>query len=104
MPLLPASSGSLAANVPYNVMITLDHTKTFKSFRGDVDGWARMKKPNDTMTDDIWFEIEGILQNLTIIKNGHASEEFTAQTLQHLRTSCENPEVEQELIEISKSR
>ena len=85
-------------------MITLEHTKTFKSFGGDIDGWARMKKSNDTMTDDIWFEIEGILQNLTIIKKGHASEAFTVQTLQHLRTSCENPEVEQELIELSKSR
>ncbi|RZJ99682.1 MAG: hypothetical protein EOO46_22275 [Flavobacterium sp.] len=85
-------------------MITTEHIETFKSFGGDIDGWLRMKEPNDTMTDDIWFEIEGILQNLTIINNGHSSEAFTSQTLQHLKTSCENAEVEQALIEISKSR
>ena len=66
--------------------------------------WGRVKKFNDPMTDDVWFEIEGILQNLTIIKNGYASEQFTAQTLQHMRTSCEDREVEQELIKISKGR
>ena len=85
-------------------MITLEHAKTYNSFGGNADEWARMKEPDDTMTDDIWLEIEGILQNLTIIKNGRASGEFAAQTLQHLRTSCENPEVEQKLIEISKGR
>jgi hypothetical protein len=83
-------------------MITKAHLKTFKSFDGDIDMWGRVKKSNEQMTDNIWFKIEGILQNLTIIKNGHASEQFTVQALQHIRTSCENPEVEQELIKISE--
>ena len=85
-------------------MITIEHIKTFKSFSGDIDGWERVKKPGDTMTNDIWFEIEGIIQNLTLIKNGVASEGFTTQTLQHMKTACESPEVEQALVELSKSR
>lgn len=85
-------------------MITKEHVSIYKSFDGDIDGWAKMKKPNDVMTDDIWLEIEGILQNLTIIKNGVASEGFTIQTTQHMKTACESPEVIQELIELSKTR
>jgi hypothetical protein len=85
-------------------MITKEHLETYKSFDGDVDMWARVKQSSDRMTDADWFEIQGILQDLTIIANGHASEEFTSKTLQHIKTSCENPEVEQELIEMSKGR
>jgi NADH pyrophosphatase NudC (nudix superfamily) len=83
-------------------MITKEHLKIFKSFDGDIDMWGRMKKSNEEMTDAIWFEIEEIIQNLTIINNRQASEEFITRTLQHIKTSCENPEVEQELIKISK--
>jgi hypothetical protein len=85
-------------------MITREHLKKYKSFDGDIDIWGRVKGANEQMTDEIWFEIEGILQNLTIIKNRQASEVFTSQTLQHMRTCCENLEVEQELIEMSKRR
>lgn len=85
-------------------MITAEHIKTFKVYDRDIDNWANMKKSDDGMTEDIWFEIEGILQNLTLIKNGVAPKDFTTQTLQHMRSTCENPEVEQALIELSKSR
>lgn len=85
-------------------MITIEHIRIFKSYGGDIDGWARIKKRCDIMTDDIWFEIEGILQNLTLIKNQVASEGFTTQTLQHMKTACESQEVEQELVELSKRR
>jgi len=56
------------------------------------------------MSDDIWYEIEGILQNLTLIKNGVTSESFATQTLKHMKTACESSEVEQALIELSKDR
>ena len=65
-------------------------------------GWMVANEKAKQYND--WWHLVGILQNLTIIKNGHASDEFTAQTLQHLKTSCKNAEIEQELIEISKSR
>jgi hypothetical protein len=85
-------------------MITTRHLSIYKSFNGDIDAWVRVKDSNDPMTSDIWFEIEGILQNLTLIKNGFASREFTAQTLQQLKSACETSEVEVELIEMSKQR
>jgi hypothetical protein len=85
-------------------MITKEHLETYKSFDGDIDMWGRVKKSKDRMTDADWFEIERILQDLTIINNGHASKEFAAKTLQHIKTSCENSEVEHELIELSKGR
>jgi hypothetical protein len=85
-------------------MITKEHLKIFKSYGGDIDWWVREGKLNNTMTEAIWLEIEGILQNLAIIKNGLASYGFTTQTLHHMKISCENSEVEQELIELSKSR
>lgn len=85
-------------------MITKAYLKKYKSFDGDIDMWGRLKKSNDQMTDADWFEIEQILQNLTLINNGLASEDFATKTLQHIKTSCENQEVEQELIEMSKAR
>jgi len=85
-------------------MITEAHLKTFISFNGDIDTWVRLKDSNESMTDDIWFEIEGLLQNLTIIKNGFASQDFTTLTIQHLKSACETSEVEQQLIELSKQR
>ena len=83
-------------------MITKEHLKIYKRFDGDIDMWGRTTKSNDQITDAHWFEIEGLLQNLIIIKNGHASKEFTTKTLQQIKTSCENSEVEQELIEMAK--
>jgi hypothetical protein len=94
----------LAARQLLAFMITKKYLQTYKSFDGDVDMWGRVKMSKDRMTDADWFEIEGILQDLTIIANGHASEEFTAKTWQHIKTSCDAPEVEQELIEMAKGR
>ena len=82
-------------------MIRIKQIKTYKSFSGDIDEWARMKKPSDTMTDNIWFQIESMLQNLKLIKDGVASEEFATETLQHVKIACESQEVEQELIDLS---
>lgn len=84
-------------------MITTEHVKIFRFFGGDIDNWARMKKPNDTMTNDIWFKIEDILQNLTLIRNGVASHDYTTQALHSMKSLCESPEVEQKLIELSKN-
>ena len=38
------------------MMISVEHIQTFKHFGGDIDGWARMNKPGDTLTDKIWFQ------------------------------------------------
>ena len=64
---------TLAATALYITMIKKEHIKTFAAFNGDIDGWARMNKSDDSMTDDIWLEIEGILQDLRLINTGAGS-------------------------------
>ncbi|HEY0041484.1 MAG TPA: hypothetical protein VGB71_12510 [Flavisolibacter sp.] len=83
-------------------MITLEHVQTFKLFGGNIDGWARMKKPGDTMTDKIWTEIEMILQKLHLINKGVAAGGLRTQTFESLKRVSENEDVEQALISLSK--
>jgi len=79
----------------------MEHIQIFKRFGGDIDGWARMKKPESTMPSNIWSEIEGILQNLTIINNGLAAESFKEQTFKHIKSVSINDEVAEALLHLS---
>lgn len=83
-------------------MITGKHVEIYKSYGGDIDGFSRFKKHSEhIMTEDIWFQISGLIQNLAIIKNGHGSENFISQTLQQMNSSCDE-EGKQALIDLSK--
>lgn len=86
------------------MMIRIEHIKIFNAFKGDIDDWARMKKPGDAMTDEVWLEIETIIQKLILIKKGFAAKEFTSEIFQKLKKICENTEVEQALISMSNKR
>jgi hypothetical protein len=84
-------------------MITKEHLETFRFFNGNIDMWARSRQPNEQMTDDHWVIIEDILQKLIIVNNGQVSAEFAAKILQDIKSSCDNPQVEQEMVKMSKS-
>jgi hypothetical protein len=84
-------------------MITVEHIQTFKQFGGNIDGWARMKNRDDTMTDRIWVEIEAILQNLSLINRGLAAESFKNKTLEYLKSISADEETEQALLDLSNN-
>jgi hypothetical protein len=83
-------------------MITEEHIKTFKHFHGDIDGWTRMKKSGDTMTDKIWTEIESALQNFALVDDNLASETFKYQTLKHLKNVGATDEAVEALLKLSQ--
>jgi len=60
-------------------MLTREKLRVYNRFGGDIDGWARAPKTDDTsgMTDDDWRLICELLQALHIVRSGQASPEFT---------------------------
>ncbi|MCO5935667.1 hypothetical protein NAF17_08945 [Mucilaginibacter sp. RB4R14] len=57
-------------------MITLDKLKIYKNYGGDVDGWIRMNANSKDITDEDWYLILSLLQDLFIVKSGLAAEAF----------------------------
>ena len=75
-------------------MITKRHIEIYKTYNGDSDGWVRVNSNEEQiMTYDIWRQIEGFIQNLTLINKGLASDGFKAQTIHYLNAVCQDEEV-----------
>jgi hypothetical protein len=83
-------------------MITLKHLDIYKRYSGNIDGWAIHNSNDKSMTDEIWYKIQGFIDNLTGIKNGLASDEFTKKTMQSLNDESENEDVANAIVNITK--
>ena len=70
-------------------MLTIEKVKIYKSFNGDIDGWARIGTDEELnlMEDEDWRLIDEIIQDIKIIKNGYASdvfkEKFETKLIEH---------------------
>lgn len=73
-------------------MITEDKIKVYKRYDGDIDSWARSgsKKEKLIMTDEDWYVIDGLIQDLTIVKKGLASSGFSENLNVKLKETCDN--------------
>ena len=75
-------------------MITEKKINLYNKYGGDIDGWARnnSKKELSIMSDDDWFLIDGFIQDLTLVKNGLASLEFSNSLNNRLKENCDTEE------------
>jgi hypothetical protein len=62
-------------------MLTSSKVETYKRFKGDIDGWARVsRKSEDDITEAEWTQLDQLVQRLTICKRGLGSKEYCQQT------------------------
>ena len=75
-------------------MITKEKIKIFKRYEGDISGWVRSSSKNEKiiMTDNDWYLIDSLLQDLSIVKKGLTSLEFSKSLDDKLRNLCDNEE------------
>ena len=83
-------------------MLTINKLKIYSSYKGDIDGYARMminKVPE--ISDKEWSLIDNFLQDLLLANRGKASESFRNKLFQKLKENCETQEVINKLIQLS---
>lgn len=75
-------------------MITSNMIHIYKTFGGDIDSWVRngSKKQLAVMDDNDWFLIENLLQDISLLKKGLASESFANDLSRRLEENCDNEE------------
>ncbi len=83
-------------------MLTFEKLKVYRSFGGDIDGWARSSRAGDTsgITDDDWFLIDELRQGLSLVSLGRASPEFGASVEQRLVASTADEQTREALREL----
>ena len=69
-----------------SAMLTLDKLRVYQRFDGDLEGWARTTGGRDDsgMRDEDWFLIDALLQGLTLVASGHATQPFATALEQRL--------------------
>ena len=85
-------------------MLTLEKLNIYNYFGGDIDGWARTSKKNNSsgMTDEDWTLIDKLIQGLFLVSTGAASAEY-ATSIEHLLLSAtEDEKTRQELRKMAK--
>ena len=56
------------------------------------------------MTDDDWYVIDDLLQDVFLMKKGRSSSGFNQRTVKKLKEYCRDEEVIQQLMELSEGR
>lgn len=86
-------------------MITKEKIIIYKHYNGDIDGWARTATRDQKViiNDKDWLLIQGIVQDLMLVKNGFASESYLNAINEKLQANCDNEETIQELRKIANS-
>jgi hypothetical protein len=81
-------------------MITHGKVAIYKKYNGDIDAWARVgtKEEKILMQDNDWVQIEDAVQAILLIKNGHASDIFSASIKQKLKGQFDSDDTIQELV------
>ena len=84
-------------------MITLRHIEIYKSYDGDGDGFVRCTTTEEKAVMDYkhWSLIESLIQDIRLIKNGLASEDYARAIYERLQENCDSEETIQELKKIA---
>jgi hypothetical protein len=82
-------------------MINIEKLLIYKSFNGDIDGFARLgtKLQKEILNEKEWYLIDDIIQNINIIKKGLTSVNFEKETYDKLKDNFESELSMQYLIE-----
>ena len=83
-------------------MITLKHIEIYRKYGGDGDGLIRCATQEEKIIMDYkhWSLIDGLVQDISLIKKGIASISFVTSTYEKLKESCDNEETIQAIKEI----
>jgi len=81
------------------MMITLKHIEIYKSYNGDGDGFVRCATPEEKAIMDYkrWSLIESLIQDISLIKKGLASEAYIKTIDERLKENCDSKETIQSL-------
>jgi hypothetical protein len=73
-------------------MITDEKLTVYQRFGGDIDGWARAATPIERafMADEDWADISEILLRLAVVKSGHATDAYAAETRRLIAAKVED--------------
>ena len=82
-------------------MINREKISIYRKFSGDIDAWARSNK-GYPISEDEWYLIDSLLQDLLMIKNGLTSQIFEMKVQEKLDKNCDNSSVQQELRSLLK--
>ncbi|SEA68464.1 hypothetical protein SAMN05192529_1492 [Arachidicoccus rhizosphaerae] len=80
-------------------MITLKHIEIYKSYNGDGEGFVRCATPEEKAIMDYkrWSLIESLIQDISLIKKGLASEAYIKTIDERLKENCDSKETIQSL-------
>jgi len=75
-------------------MITINKLKIYVGYSGDLDMWTRMSKSAqaEIISTKDWYQIDDLLQDIKIVKNGQSSPQFANRLNEKLLELCENEE------------
>src|SRR3954468_12762625 len=77
-----------------SAMITKEKLAIYKSYRGNVDGWARAHKKSERLIADAdWRRIDELLLQLGLVKKKLAAEVFAAEAQRRLQEEAADAEV-----------
>ena len=76
-------------------MITLQHMAIYVSYMGDIDRFIRTATESEKAIIDekLWALIEGLMEDIALIKNGLASEDYTEDAERRLQICCHDQDV-----------
>ncbi len=77
-------------------MINKQKIEIFKKYNGDIDGFSRFgkKREKDIFSDGDWSEIDSVLQDLEMIKNGLCSIDYKKRTEEKLNQKFDNESID----------
>lgn len=84
-------------------MITLKKLQVYQQFHGEIDGWVRSTKGEDSsgIRDDDWYLIERLRSGLFAIHNVPCSASYRENVLSELQENTEDEATRNLLLEIS---
>jgi hypothetical protein len=69
-------------------MITIEKINIYKKYDGDIDAWIRLDSQLErSIKEKEWYEIDDLIQSLTLIKNAQVSKEFEEEINRKLTNS-----------------
>ena len=85
-------------------MITHDMLDVYCAFSGDIDGYARLGRPQQRLlVDDAqWREIAVLLQELFLLVGGQVSANYGAAIRQRMAALVADPSVEARLLALAR--
>lgn len=82
-------------------MLTKTKVETYKRFKGDIDGWARVsKKSENDFTETEWTQLDQLIQRLTICRRGLGSKEYCQQANDDLTVLAPDETVRDAIIKL----